>query len=118
MGRLEQRVSKSAILEAAFDGDLQAIEYISHQALAGNEGAKLIVNHIDMRVASGEIVLKNAQFKVENPKIGLIELAKAAVTQVLVSIEGRMPPVGSTIEEFPTLPVKEAAMLLRRNSRK
>ena len=59
-------------------------------------------------------LLKEALFVVTHPKASL----EARLRQVEVAIEAGGPPTGSTIEEFPVLPVSEAAALISAARRK
>lgn len=42
-----------------------------------------------------------------------LEAVRARVRQIMVGIDHESPPVGSFIEDFPVLPVAEAARLIR-----
>ena len=59
-------------------------------------------------------LLKEALFVVTHPKASL----EAKLRQVEVAIEAGGPPAGSTIEEFPELPISEAATLISAAKKK
>lgn len=59
-------------------------------------------------------LLKEALFAVTHPKAAV----EAKLRQVEVAIEAGGSPTGSTIEEFPVLPVSEAAALISAARRK
>lgn len=118
----ENGPSKIDVFNAALSGDQEAIEYISLQALGGNEGAKLVIGKIDEMVASGEIKIFNHKpgtksestpdiiFVIKHPILSL----RTKVRQELVGLDWALPPGKSTIEEFPTLPLQEAAKKFQR----
>lgn len=106
------------VIEAAEAGDLQAIHEVSLKALGGDKEAQEIINRIDSQVRNGELEIiegniirqvSDVGFILRHPRLAL----RTKIRQELVGLEHALPPHTSTVEDFCTLPLQEAAKLLQ-----
>ena len=103
----------------AVGGDLESGGELSKIALGGNQTARELVFKMD-QVLSGDTAQIPAEINKTMGKADIIfclthlkEAFEAWSRQNEVALEITSPPAGSTFEEFPELPLSEAAALIR-----
>jgi len=120
---------RQAYLESLYTqalcGNIDACEELSKIALGGFKFAQELVQKMDERLSlKTDLNIPSTKIEIQTWKERLFCLThpKAAVEaklrQIETSIEATDPPADSTFEEFPELPVSQAAALIHKARQK